>query len=586
MRNVLTVLILITCWHFAAAQSSTVDSLKIFNLLDSTFRATNGTDPAAEIALVARLETIAKFLKSDTLLLKTTANRARLMTVLGFRQKATEEYYKTLTLAKKLNHPNLEAKANYELGGFYQQLGDFKRSSEYFKRAHHVAISNGVYEDTTLINCGIAENMALTGQVQEGIQLLKANAEGAIRKEKYVEAYGALESLAFVYCEHRQNSKSLDCLREVEPFADKINSNVHKTTLYVHLAEMSVTVDQLKEAEKYLDSAFKYVRIINSPEWLYECYKVKSRVAGTQGRYKEAMNAYETFSRYKDTVYRKDYNNKVAALTATYEFEKKQSEIALLQKDNALRKIKIDQQKMQRDIILLTGLLLIVILVASFRGWMNVKTKNLQKAFSRTLLKIQESDKQRIASELHDSIGQNILFIKNQISKQPDSENKERMIETITETIEEVRTISKELYPNQLEKYGLAAAVNALADKTTNATGIFVSASIEDIEQMLTKESKINCYRIIQESISNAVKHARARAVRITGSIQKSKIVLTILDNGTGFDTSLRDKKAQSSFGVLSMEARAKILNGKMEMETSSKGTKVTVTFPILNYAV
>jgi signal transduction histidine kinase len=205
--------------------------------------------------------------------------------------------------------------------------------------------------------------------------------------------------------------------------------------------------------------------------------------------------------------------------------------------------------------------------------------QKLQALFSQQLIETQENEKQRISRELHDSVGQNILFIKNQLSKTNTNNDVSAILETVNQTIAEVRNISKDLYPNQLEKYGLAAAIENLGEKVTESCGIFISADFQDTEQYLSKDAMIHLYRIIQEAINNAVKHAAATALRITAEKKDNKLHFLIQDNGKGFDKSILAKKQQSAFGLLSMEERVKILGGKLEIETAlNQGTKLSFT--------
>jgi signal transduction histidine kinase len=153
-------------------------------------------------------------------------------------------------------------------------------------------------------------------------------------------------------------------------------------------------------------------------------------------------------------------------------------------------------------------------------------------------------------------------------------------METITHTMDDIRALSKDLYPNQLEKYGLAAAVDALCEKVAAATGIFVSSDLQEIEPLLGREAVINCYRIIQESLNNIIKHAGATAVRITGTSSDAGLLLCIMDNGSGFDTNALERKSQTSFGLLNMEERAKMLGGKMELQSNKTGTRIYITLP------
>ncbi|MBL0085108.1 MAG: hypothetical protein IPP37_22905 [Saprospiraceae bacterium] len=101
-------------------------------------------------------------------------------------------------------------------------------------------------------------------------------------------------------------------------------------------------------------------------------------------------------------------------------------------------------------------------------------------------------------------------------------------------------------------------------------------------EQMVSQDVKINLYRIIQECISNTLKHAAASSIRITGELIQGKFYLQVQDNGKGFDFDVVQKKANTSFGILNIQERARILNGSFKVESQpGHGTKSVVIVPL-----
>jgi signal transduction histidine kinase len=265
-------------------------------------------------------------------------------------------------------------------------------------------------------------------------------------------------------------------------------------------------------------------------------------------------------------------NKKTVQTAMAYEFEKKEAatkaghekEVIQLEAQNRIDKTK-------RNYVILATLLALLSTTIALVYYNNRKSLKMQEHYSHQLILSQEQERQRISKELHDSVGQNMLFIKNQMIKNSET----RLLPSVDETLEEIRSISKDLYPNQLEKYGLIAAVEALSEKIKDATGIFVSHDLEALAGEIPSDKRINIYRIIQECVSNAMKHSSATALRITATAPSQTIELAIQDNGKGFDKHSLKHKAQKSFGVLNMEERVKLLNGRAEVESSpGNGTK------------
>ena len=140
-----------------------------------------------------------------------------------------------------------------------------------------------------------------------------------------------------------------------------------------------------------------------------------------------------------------------------------------------------------------------------------------QQAFSRQLIESQERERQRIAAELHDSLGQNLLVVKNRALlgalSQQDEEARKQFDEigaTVAQTLEEVRTISYNLRPHHLDQLGLTTTIRAMIEKIAESSGIAMSSELDDIDGVFPPADEITIYRIIQESLNNVVKHSSA----------------------------------------------------------------------------
>ncbi len=564
----------------ATAGFKVKDSATVFNSLDSLYKIEGENNPSKGLSISQRQLEIAKLLANDTLIVKAGINKAECLAILGVLDRSLSAYFDALHIAERVNEVAFEAKILYRMGMVYQTLGDYKQSNEFLERSKALYIRSHHGSDTIIANYELGFNCLATQEHQKGISIIENNLKAAKQINDQTKIVLGLDNLSNIYFDMGKNEQSLAYLLDMLNYPEGFQSNYRKTAVNEHIAELYVAMKQWTPARKYLAETFKYATAINSNDWLFEYYKLLAVVEESTGNFKKALDAHKTYLALKDSVFRKEYDNKIAAMTSVYELDKKQNQITLLEKDKAIAVEKLRQRVWQRNAIIVSSVLLLALIVSGLLTWLQRKTKNMQIAFSRSLISNQEAERQRISRELHDSVGQNILFIKNQLARQPASEQLAPVMEAIAATIDDVRNLSKDLYPNQLEKYGLAAAVDALAEKVSEATGIFVSSDLEEIEPLLSKEAKINFYRVIQECINNVIKHAGAKAVRITGEHTGSKILLTIIDNGKGFDKKILEEKAQRSFGLLNMEERAKMLNGKMDLETSDAGTKITITIP------
>lgn len=219
------------------------------------------------------------------------------------------------------------------------------------------------------------------------------------------------------------------------------------------------------------------------------------------------------------------------------------------------------------------------------------RARLVQEEFSRRLISAHESERRRIAAELHDSIGQSLAMIKNRAVLSAESstdENTRKQIDMITaqttQTIGEVREISYALRPYLLDHLGLTKAVKSLLNKITETSELNVESELDDVDNSFDGEAEISIYRIIQESLSNILKHAEASEVQVF--LKKSERNLTVLisDDGKGFDPNAVESASYGAggFGLLGIAERVKMLGGTREIESEvGGGTNILIRIPL-----
>jgi signal transduction histidine kinase len=220
------------------------------------------------------------------------------------------------------------------------------------------------------------------------------------------------------------------------------------------------------------------------------------------------------------------------------------------------------------------------------------KAHAAQETFSRRLLDSQERERQRIAAELHDSLGQSLLIIKNRAflaSSSPDDkeQTKEQLDEitsATTQAIEEVREIAYNLRPYQLDRFGLTRTLEAIFTNASDSSGIHFSASVQEIDGLFSNEAEIGIYRIVQESVSNIIKHSRATEARLAIERNGHELQIRIQDNGQGFTSAQVNAvdPRRGGLGLIGIAERARMLGGKHAIDsTPGRGTVITIKFPV-----
>lgn len=237
----------------------------------------------------------------------------------------------------------------------------------------------------------------------------------------------------------------------------------------------------------------------------------------------------------------------------------------------------------------LCALVFTALVLAVYRARVNrLKRRHVrQEKYSRRLIAAHESERRRIAAELHDGLGQTLAMIKNQavfatqIAKGPDEaeEQFEQIAEHTAHAIKEVREISYNLRPHLLDRLGLTRSLRSLFDKTADSGGIEFVTEVEDVDGLFSKEDEINVYRIVQENLNNILKHAEARRVEASVRRNGDSVVIRIRDDGKGFSTErIVNKHKKSGFGLIGIAERVKIFDGTYRVTSApGRGTDVSI---------
>lgn len=210
------------------------------------------------------------------------------------------------------------------------------------------------------------------------------------------------------------------------------------------------------------------------------------------------------------------------------------------------------------------------------------KETEKQILFSRKLIAAQEGERKRLAAELHDGVGQNLLIVSNLTQmglKKPEDAQKHlnHISDAIKESIQDIRQISRDLHPYQIEELGVTIALQSMVSRVKESSEIVFHDFIETVDQYLSLDESINLFRIVQEAITNIVKHSQAKNVVISLSYTEYKIQLVISDDGIGI-SDLEKSGEHFGLGLRTMQERTIALNGQFEIESNNKtGTIIKV---------
>lgn len=216
------------------------------------------------------------------------------------------------------------------------------------------------------------------------------------------------------------------------------------------------------------------------------------------------------------------------------------------------------------------------------------------QALSRRLVETQESERRHLARELHDEIGQSLTVA--QLNMQAalahvESPRQRRHLQdgltAVERVLAQVHDISLNLRPSLLDDLGLAPALRWYTQRQAAVAGVETEFLAPDQAQRFPAQIETECFRIAQEALTNAMRHARAKKVQVELQVSESQLRLSIKDDGLGFDVQPRRERALrgASMGLLSMEERATLAGGRLEIISApGQGTAIRAWLPLVHH--
>jgi signal transduction histidine kinase len=204
------------------------------------------------------------------------------------------------------------------------------------------------------------------------------------------------------------------------------------------------------------------------------------------------------------------------------------------------------------------------------------------------LLRVQDDERRRISRELHDGLGQNLIaakMIADSFSTKPPTQEVITQLNSILEgTVSSVRSMSYLLYPPLLDEIGLTSAAEWLIDGLSKRSDILVKLEIGGAKRRLPPGVEVTLFRILQESLANIQRHARASKADIFLNFEADRVLLRICDHGVGITAEklreLEERASYAGIGLAGMKQRAQEQGGTFRLSSSSNGTTIEVEVP------
>jgi signal transduction histidine kinase len=366
---------------------------------------------------------------------------------------------------------------------------------------------------------------------------------------------------------------------------DLVYTDYNYATCFTNLATIATELNQYQEAKNYFYLALKYAKKSETAEKIRDYYVQKAIFNKKYNLLEETIKEQENYIKFRDSIYTSENSKHIAELETKYQTEKKEKQILLQQ-----------AEVKQKNIWLLLVTSILLIGFVSYRNF-RVKSKFQKEQLvlenklleERSNYEIQEQ-RLEISRELHDNVGSQLTFIISILDNLKSSPVKfedaiDKKIDTVSnfasKSISELRdTIwvlnSKKLSLTELKSRMLNFIKDA-GESVENTKFNFNFDIVDDVQ--LTSKQAINSYRILQEIVNNAIKHAKASVVYVVIKQIDNLLEIQISDNGIGFDY---EEKKEKSFGLTNIQNRVHEINGELKVQSgTSNGANYIITIPL-----
>ncbi len=364
----------------------------------------------------------------------------------------------------------------------------------------------------------------------------------------------------------------------VSKIGPHINNPFLETYYHLAMSWNALANNQLTQAERYAQKAHKGVKGTLEAQNIMRSELLLSNIYEKMNNLPQSLRHFKNYARMKDSVNNVTARRRFAFIQTELEAEKKDMEIARQKQDIKI----LDAQNKEKTYWMIFGGVMLV--GGSSFLWLYrnrrfaKKEQELTEKYSQDLLWQQEREKEYIARELHDGVGQQLTLMSK---KARDTKQKE-LLKLSQDTLEEVRMVAKGLLPPALANLGITGAIQQLIYTFDEKYNIIFTLEMDAIDDCFEKQQNVNFYRFVQEAMTNFVKHSQATEVLIEIIKKTDCVKLLITDNGIGFDYD-EEHKGQG-LGLKTMEKRIQMMNGNVQIRTTkNRGTSINAHIPITN---
>ncbi len=491
---------------------------------------------------------------------------------------------RSLELARQIKNKPYEINSLEYLGWLYHYMGNYKLSNQYNQQAIDLAKKEKLNDRAFGINVNIANNHIAQGNYQEAQNIYLAAAEFYKKQNKFSEYANYLATGGNLYRRLNASEKAEKPLLEAYHIQDTINDTWNQLTSSRFLGMLYTEQKRLIPAEKYLKKSLELAKEFKSDSDIIKSYYTLERLYYVKNDFAEGDRYQKLILQMRDSLYTQESNELLAGFDAKYKNAEKEAQ---------LREAKLEiAQKKNWIIGMAMGLIIISVAGTLFWRIRNIKNKaaeterlkNFEIENQKKLISAREIERQRIAKELHDSVGSQLTVVSTSLDNAFYLFENKQLVSAKLENISgEVRLAAQSLrdtiwatYNSEITASDLKSRIQEFIKKFEVGNSFKTEIHFKGDDLVLNPIEGLNLFRIVQEAFNNVQKYAKATLVIISGNFQKENLTLEIIDNGIGFSSA--ESNSQNSFGLNNMKSRALEIGGVLEINSSPEGTSIKFT--------
>jgi two-component system, NarL family, sensor kinase len=481
----------------------------------------------------------------------------------------------TVRMAESIKNYEVASNAYVAIGNIRYGMNDYESARNMYESAFKVAAIDSLYFQMGVANANLAKKVFEKNNVLAIVILKKAL--GYLRKIN--NGKGAEDEIANILINIGNKNTNPDSALFYYKSALNLAVNVNLPKIimgaYNSMAYRYLKKGNTLKAESCLKDFAIPVGIKNKDnDWLSSLHDTYADVAIAQGDYKKAFEMQKNALSYRIADNNEKASDQIRLLASVLDLKNK--ELIIQTGKTRLQRVKF----WLVIALLLVFVSIFTILVLYQRN--KVKLQKEQIGSARRIIEMEESEKGRIARELHDLTGQLVMGISGTIEniEFPEPEIKEQIKNSIKDLGSSIRQISHRMNRAMIEHFTFSELITGLCEDVQKLSRMSVHLEIPEEFPGLPNELVLHFYRITQELLTNATKYARESQVRIKIVVENGKLALYYSDNGPGF---IVGDKGKPSMGIMNIYERAKLIGGQATLKSSpGKGTSWEILFPIL----